>query len=55
MTIDKAHCPAMGDIRALGKGDMLFIYAEARERADWSRVSDAVRQAMSRGCGVVWL
>jgi hypothetical protein len=47
--------PAMGDIRAMGEGDALWLSADARQRKDWGRYTDAIAQAVSRGAEVRWV
>lgn len=47
--------PAMGDVRAMSRGQTLWIVPDARERADWPRYGDAIAAAVMRGVDVVWV
>lgn len=47
--------PALGDIRAMGAGDTLFIVPGADRRADWSRYADAIGGAVTRGADARWV
>lgn len=46
--------PAMGDIRAMRRGQTLWILADAPERKDWPRYGDAIAAAVMRGVDVRW-
>lgn len=52
--IGKLVAPAIGDIRALGSGDTVWITPEANQRKDFGRYIDAVAAAVSRGADVRW-
>jgi hypothetical protein len=47
--------PAMGDVRALGDGDTVWLEPAIREGKEWSRYVDAVRHAVTRGADVRWI
>lgn len=49
------NLPAMGNVRAMGEGDTLWLEPPIRESAEWCRYVDAVRQAVTRGADVRWL
>jgi hypothetical protein len=51
--ISMAASPALGDIRAAGEGDWIYIHPDASQRPDWSRTWDAVGAAFIRGARVV--
>lgn len=53
-TITAGHCPGLGDIRAMGAGDTVWVQPDARERKDWARIVSAIADAVSRGAGVQW-
>ena len=44
--------PALGEIRAMGQGDVIWVHANAESRADWPRYVDAIAAAVSRGAEV---
>ncbi len=44
--------PALGDVRTLGEGDHIYIYAGADKREDWPRYLAAVTHAVGRGANV---
>jgi hypothetical protein len=46
--------PALGDMRAAGRGTVFFLKPGVVQRADWGRYQDALAQAISRGAEVVW-
>lgn len=52
--ISKDYCPGLGDLRACGAGDVIYVEPGARERKDWGRVVSAIADAISRGAGVEW-
>lgn len=54
LIIAAGNAPAPGDVRQAGDGDRLLIEAPMRERAEWCRYVDAVRQAVGRGAEVRW-
>lgn len=50
--ITNANAPPMGDIRAMGAGDTLWIGPDATQRKDWARYVDAIGVAITRGAEV---
>lgn len=52
--ISKDYSPALGDLRACGAGDVIWVQPSARERRDWARIVSAIADAVSRGAGVQW-
>jgi hypothetical protein len=52
--ITAATAPALGDVRAMGAGDVVWIVHGAHARKDWSRYADAIGGAASRGADVRW-
>lgn len=50
--ISKDSAPALGDVRALGRGDALVISVDATQRKDWPRYQEALGQAVARGAEV---
>lgn len=52
--ISRANAPALGDIRALRSGDVVFLDPTARERPDWARYLDAIAAAVARGVDIIW-
>jgi len=44
--------PALGDLRRLGGGDTIFVFAGAAHRPDWARIQDAIGSAVARGANV---
>lgn len=55
MIISKDYGPALGDIRALGEGDTVWLFWDADQRKDWGRYLDALAGAITRGASVRWL
>jgi len=53
--ISGTAAPALGDLRALGPGDIAWLYAGVEQRADWSRYLDALANAVTRGADVRWV
>ncbi|WDM17658.1 hypothetical protein J3S85_37720 [Streptomyces lavenduligriseus] len=51
--IDSAMAPALGDIRAAGEGDVIYIRPDATSRKDFPRYWEAVGAALVRGAQVV--
>mgnify|MGYP001167113941 CR=1 FL=1 len=47
--------PALGDLRRLGAGDTIFVFAGATQRPDWGRIQDAIGSAVARGANVTHL
>ncbi len=54
ITIRPDAAPAVGDVRALGVGDLIVLRAGVTGRADWSRYQDAIGSAVTRGAEVRW-
>jgi hypothetical protein len=52
MTVTKGQAPALGDIRALGLGDVVYVDYDARQRKDWGRLVEALAAAVSKGASV---
>ncbi len=50
--INKAAAPALGDVRTMGRGDVLIIVHDAPQRLDWPRYLDAIGQAITNGAEV---
>lgn len=50
--IRKDVAPALGDVRELGRGDVVLIVNGATARPDWGRYVDAVGQAVTNGADV---
>lgn len=50
--ISGTAAPALGDLRALGDGDTIWVYADASGRADWARYAEAAMAAVTRGAEV---
>ena len=48
------NAPALGDIRALGFGQTVWIQREAMMRKDWARYVEAIAAAVARGAEVRW-
>jgi len=44
--------PALGDIRAMGEGDTIWLHANVETRKDWGRYADAIQVAVTRGAEV---
>lgn len=53
--ITRDSAPPLGDLRALGAGDSIFIRKGAFDRKDAGRYADAVSSAVSRGADVRWV
>lgn len=51
--IDDAMSPALGDIRAAGDGDLIYIRPTATSRKDFPKLWEAAGVAMARGAQVV--
>jgi hypothetical protein len=47
--IDAAMAPALGDIRAAGVGDLIYIRPDATSRKDFPKYWEAVGTALVRG------
>lgn len=47
--LDAANAPALGDIRAAGEGDCIYIRPDATTRRDFPKLWEAVGVALSRG------
>ncbi|MGW8327327.1 hypothetical protein ACWGLE_05370 [Streptomyces sp. NPDC055897] len=53
ITISAKSAPSLGDVRALGTGDMVRLHQDYRQRPDWIRYLAATAHAMARGARVV--
>lgn len=53
--ITESVAPALGDVRAMGEGDTLWLFQGAEKRKDWSRYTDAIGGAVSRGADARWV
>lgn len=53
LAITATSAPALGDLRAAGRGDEIHVRAEATERKDWCRYWEALGVAWARGATVV--
>ncbi|MYY03091.1 MULTISPECIES: hypothetical protein [unclassified Streptomyces] len=51
-TIDAANAPALGDVRAAGKDDVIRVRRSAAERKDFAKYWEAVGVAFVRGAVV---
>jgi hypothetical protein len=51
--IESAMAPALGDIRAAGTGDVIYIRPDATSRRDFPKYWEAVGAAFVRGAQVV--
>lgn len=51
--IDDASAPALGDIRAAGDGDLIYIRPGATARRDFPKYWEAAGVALARGAQVV--
>jgi hypothetical protein len=47
--------PALGDVRAMGEGDTLWLSPGVEGRKDWGRYLDAAAAATTRGADVRWV
>ncbi|MFJ9408596.1 hypothetical protein [Streptomyces sp. NPDC101393] len=47
--------PALGDVRALGEGDHIYVFKDAKQRKDWTRYAVAIGHAVCNGASVSWL
>lgn len=52
--IDREHAPALGDVRALGEGDVILLLPGAEQRDDWARYTEAIGTAVGRGADARW-
>ncbi|MFF8473861.1 hypothetical protein [Streptomyces sp. NPDC015414] len=50
--ITKDAAPALGDVRAMGRGDVLALSDDATQRKDWGRYVDGIGQAITNGAEV---
>jgi len=50
--ITYSDAPALGDVRTMGEGDVIWLHANVETRKDWSRYVDAIGAAISRGAEV---
>lgn len=46
--------PAYGDVRALGKGDRLWVSPKMRDLKEWPRYNEAIMAAFGRGASLRW-
>jgi hypothetical protein len=46
------YAPALGDLRAMGLGDVIVVQPGATERKDWGRYLDAIGGAVTRGAEI---
>ncbi|MDX2575931.1 hypothetical protein PV332_10605 [Streptomyces scabiei] len=47
--IDAANAPALGDVRAAGEGDLIYVRPDATSRKDFPKYWEAVGTAFVRG------
>jgi hypothetical protein len=52
LLISKDSAPALGDVRQAGRGVVIVLTPDARERQDWGRYLDALTGAINRGATV---
>ncbi|MGW0468297.1 hypothetical protein ACWDX6_23980 [Streptomyces sp. NPDC003027] len=52
LVIDDAMSPALGDVRAAGPGDDIYIRPAATSRKDFPKLWEAAGVALARGAGV---
>lgn len=50
--ITYASAPAVGDVRTMGNGDVIWLHVNVETRKDWPRFADAIAQAVTRGAEV---
>nr|WSW58464.1 hypothetical protein OG513_07650 [Streptomyces sp. NBC_00998] len=50
--IDDADAPSLGDVRAAGPDDCIYVRVAATSRKDWPRYWEAVGVALKRGAFV---
>ncbi|MGW6949020.1 hypothetical protein ACWGHD_19100 [Streptomyces xanthophaeus] len=50
--IESAGAPAIGDVRACGPDDCIYIRPDATTRKDWPKYWDAIGVALVRGAFV---
>lgn len=50
--ISYAIAPALGDVRRMAAGDVIWVNADAHKRKDWARYADAISNAVTRGAAV---
>lgn len=55
MIVSAKAAPALGDIRALGPGDVVWLRDGVQGRPDWGRYLDALGFAIARGADVRWV
>lgn len=51
--ISEHVAPAIGDIRLMGRGDVIVLTETAERRRDWARYVDAISCAVTRGAEVI--
>lgn len=54
MYLTPDRLPALGDVRACGAGERLWVSPKMRQRDDWSRYVEAISAAVSRGASLRW-
>jgi hypothetical protein len=55
IVVSVRSAPALGDIRAMGKGDTVWLTEGVESRKDWGRYLDALSSAITRGVEVRWI
>jgi hypothetical protein len=53
--ITATTAPALGDVRAMGTGETVWLVRGAETRKDWPRYADAIGGAASRGADIRWV
>ena len=53
-TVQRERAPALGDVRALGRGDVVVLVPGAEGRQDWARYAEAIGAAVGRGADARW-
>lgn len=49
LVITEAMAPALGDIRAAGPGDWIYLHRDAVKRSDFPKVWESIGVALVRG------
>lgn len=52
LAVTEHQAPALGEIRALGRGDELYLMTGWKSRKDWIRILAAAAHAMARGAQI---
>jgi hypothetical protein len=55
IVVSVRSAPALGDIRAMGKGETVWLTEGVESRKDWGRYLDALSSAITRGVEVRWI